>query len=331
MAGEEDVRVGGQVASEQLRAHPGYPHEALFHRDADELAAGLAPVVRDALTAGHTVLLAARPTTVAVVRDAVGDDPRLRVLVRTDELAARPPALLDAVRRLGREAVAAGAPWVRLVGEVESGPSWRWAFEMCRTEAVSNRVMATEPMSTLCLYDTRRLPADMVERARRTHPSLAGADGVRPNPDFTDQADFLRGLPVPHEPAQDREPVLAADGITDFIGLRHRLAGVLHGFGRDRDTTEDFLLAVDEMASNGVRHGRPPVSVRLWVDDDSVVCTITDDGPGVTDPFAGYGPAHGEDLSRGGMGLWLARQLCDGVDVWRDAEGATVRLSTRLV
>ena len=41
-------------------------------------------------------------------------------------------------------------------------------------------------------------------------------------------------------------------------------------------------------------------------------------------------PAHGLDLSRGGMGLWLARKLWDHVDVLPTPEGLSVRLSTRL-
>ena len=76
------------------------------------------------------------------------------------------------------------------------------------------------------------------------------------------------------------------------------------------------------MVSNAVRHGRPPVGLRLWTAADRIVCTISDGGPGWDDPFAGYGPAHGDDLSRGGMGLWLARQLCDHVDI-SGGHGAT--------
>jgi anti-sigma regulatory factor (Ser/Thr protein kinase) len=95
------------------------------------------------------------------------------------------------------------------------------------------------------------------------------------------------------------------------------------------DVLDDFLLAVDEMTSNALRHGRPPVGLRLWLSDDRIVCTISDCGPGFDDPFAGYGPAHGEDLSRGGMGLWLARQLCDHVDITHD-DGVRVRLTVRL-
>jgi anti-sigma regulatory factor (Ser/Thr protein kinase) len=93
---------------------------------------------------------------------------------------------------------------------------------------------------------------------------------------------------------------------------------------------EDFLIAVDEIASNAVRHGHPPVDVALWISSDRLVGSISDGGRGWDDPFAGYGPAHGDDLSRGGMGVWLARQLCDHVDIIHRGEGVTVRLTTHL-
>ncbi len=56
---------------------------------------------------------------------------------------------------------------------------------------------------------------------------------------------------------------------------------------------------------------------------------VTDGGGGV-DPLRGYWPAHGQDLGRGGMGLWLARKLCDHVDLSSDPRGTTVRLATAL-
>ena len=59
-----------------------------------------------------------------------------------------------------------------------------------------------------------------------------------------------------------------------------------------------------------------------------LVCTITDAGSRFDDPLAGFVPAHGYDLSRGGMGLWLARKLWDHVDLESGPGGFTVRLST---
>ena len=92
----------------------------------------------------------------------------------------------------------------------------------------------------------------------------------------------------------------------------------------------DVLRIVHEACSNAVRHGAPPVQLTLWGSAERVVCTISDRGPGMADPFAGYGPAHGNDLSRGGMGLWLARQLCDHVDITMAGDGVRVRLTTDL-
>ncbi len=94
------------------------------------------------------------------------------------------------------------------------------------------------------------------------------------------------------------------------------------------DVLADFLMAVDEITSNAVRHGAPPAGLRLWTAPGRLVATVRDSGDGLADPFAGYGPAHGQDLSAGGMGLWLARQLCDQVAIRRDEHGVSVRLST---
>jgi anti-sigma regulatory factor (Ser/Thr protein kinase) len=148
-----------------------------------------------------------------------------------------------------------------------------------------------------------------------------------------DPEDFLQSLPVPPEPLEDTEPLLQADAVRDLRGLRRELADraadakLAPG---SEPALEDFLLAVDEMTTNALRHGRPPVSLRLWANEERLVCTITDRGAGFEDPFIGYGPAHGEDLSLGGMGLWLARQLCDHVDITPDGTGVQVRLTTVL-
>jgi anti-sigma regulatory factor (Ser/Thr protein kinase) len=141
---------------------------------------------------------------------------------------------------------------------------------------------------------------------------------------------YLRELATPPEPLEETAPRLTVRDVSDFIGLRHAVAAELASSHGARDRIEDFLLAVDEMSSNAVRHGRPPVDLHLWSSAEKVVCRITDRGPGIVDPFAGYRPAHGEDLSRGGMGLWLARQLCDHVDISRATNSTSIRLTTHL-
>ncbi len=182
----------------------------------------------------------------------------------------------------------------------------------------------------LCVFDSQRLPDQVLDSALRTHPYLVTAGGRGPNPLFDNPGRYLRSLPVPLEPLEDTPPRLAASDVADFIGLRHTVAAELAAVDAHPEVLEDFPIAMDEMTSNAVRHGRPPVDLRLWISSDSLVCTTSDRGPGWGDPFAGYGPAHGDDLSRGGMGLWLARQLCDHVDITAGSQGMTVRLTTRL-
>jgi anti-sigma regulatory factor (Ser/Thr protein kinase) len=98
----------------------------------------------------------------------------------------------------------------------------------------------------------------------------------------------------------------------------------------DPEQREDLRLAASEIAANAFRHGRRPVSARVWADRRRMVCEITDSGTSFDDPFAGFLPAHGPDLGRGGMGLWLARKLWDHVDLLPGPDGLTVRLSSPL-
>lgn len=310
-------------------AADGYLHDALLFDDATELAAVAGRFLTEGLAVGDAAVVATGAWAAGVLRDAVGDD-RLIVLDRGDVYRARTPAAIAAHRELAGRHRDRGVPRVRVVGQVDFGSTEQDRLEWQRYEAVVNHALATQPLWGLCVYDTQRLPEAVLDSARRTHPGLAGPGGRVDNPAFVDPAEYVRGLPTAPEPLEEAEPVLAAQGVTDFIGLRHRVAAELAHTAGPRDLVEDFLLAVDEMTSNAVRHGRPPVDLRLWASAAKLVCRITDRGDGITGPFAGYGPAHGEDLSRGGMGLWLARQLCDHVDVSRTADGAVVRLITHL-
>jgi anti-sigma regulatory factor (Ser/Thr protein kinase) len=308
----------------------GYPHDALLFDSTAQLVDVAVPFMLEGLAAGEAAVVATTAGTASVLRDAVGGDPHVHVVERGDVYRARTPTAITTFRRLAEQRVAEGVSRVRVVGEVDFGETERDWLEWQRYESVINEALAGWPLWGLCVFDTRRLPGPVLDSALQTHSHVASTEGRAPSPHFVAPADYLRSLPIPEEPLESTPPRLWARDVADFIGLRHAVAAELATVAAPRDAIEDYLLAVDEMSSNAVRHGGPPVSLRLWVGDDRIVCTIDDHGPGFDDPFAGYGPAHGEDLSRGGMGLWLARQLCDHVDISGDEDGAHVRLTIRL-
>ncbi|MDP5181952.1 sensor histidine kinase [Blastococcus sp. BMG 814] len=319
------------------KGHPpaaGFVHDALHYDSLDDLVDVAVPFLRGGLDAGEAAVVVASDPATAALWDALGDE-RLVVLDRAATYGPRTPGAITSFRRLAERQRATGASRVRVLGEVDRGATPREWLEWERYDAVLNEALRGWDLWGVCAFDTQRLPGPVLASASCTHPHLVTSQGRTPSTGYTEPATYLRRLPVPDEPLESSPPRFSAADVADFIGLRHAVAAELAGLTAPADVVEDFLLAVDEMTSNAVRHGLPPVSLRLWTAPDRIVCTIADGGPGWDDPFAGYGPAHGEDLSRGGMGLWLARQLCDHVDISGGAHhpgdgGARVRLTTLL-
>jgi anti-sigma regulatory factor (Ser/Thr protein kinase) len=312
------------------QAAHSYPHDALLYDSPGQLVDVAVPFLTHGLEIGDAAVIATGAAAARVLCEALDGEPRVHLIERGDVYSARTATAITTYRRLADQGDRAPGSRVRVVGEIDYGRTERDQLEWQRYEAVINRALIGWPISGMCIFDTARLPDGVLESAHRTHQHLATPEGRQPNPEFIEPADYLRSLPVPPEPLQDTAPRLWAKDVADFIGLRHAVAAELASVDAPRDLIDDFLLAVDEMTSNAVRHGRPPVSLRLWIGNDRIVCVIGDGGPGWDDPFAGYGPAHGDDLSRGGMGLWLARQLCDHVDIDHGEQGVLVRLTTRL-
>ncbi len=90
-----------------------------------------------------------------------------------------------------------------------------------------------------------------------------------------------------------------------------------------RDRAHDFLLAVNEIAANSVRHGGGHGVLSIWHDNGTLLCEVEDTGA-ISKPLAGRErPQEGQSH---GYGLWLANQLCDLVQVRTFPSGNVVRL-----
>ncbi len=303
---------------------------AVVSSDAEMLAVAL-PFLDAGLRAGDLVALTCAPETASVICEALGERSRA---VESEPgislLGARAPDALGLSRRYLERAKAAGSGRLRVLSGIDFGPSaadWR---EGQRFEAVTNRLLAGEPVEVLCMYDRRRLPQQVVASAAVTHPRLVHGSDWSASPRFQDPDSYVPRLPLPREPVEDGEPVLVVDDAPALAGLRHQIGAVLAARVPDPEQREDLHLGASEIAANAFRHGVRPVSARVWVDGAHLVCVIADRGTGYADPFSGFAPAHGPDLSRGGMGLWLARKLYDHVDLLPGPDGLTVRLSARL-
>ena len=104
----------------------------------------------------------------------------------------------------------------------------------------------------------------------------------------------------------------AEDAISTLDGIR-------------REEVEDLVVAVSEVVTNAMLHGRAPTRFRVWSGPDRIVVAMTDGGAGPKDPFAGLLPI--AEAGPGGRGLWIVNQSCNHVTMTRTPEGFTLRLT----
>ncbi len=109
--------------------------------------------------------------------------------------------------------------------------------------------------------------------------------------------------------------------------MRHFVSAWAREEMLDDERRERLVLAVNELATNSVRHGGGSGRLRVWRESDTLLCEVLDDGH-MTEPLAGQrcpGPR-----SLGGRGLWIVNQLCDLVQLRSSARGTVVRTHTRI-
>ena len=86
------------------------------------------------------------------------------------------------------------------------------------------------------------------------------------------------------------------------------------------------MLAVNEIATNSIRHGGGSGTLRVWLEAGVLICEVRDSGH-LDDPLAGRRRPSPSDY--GGRGLWLANQVCDLVQLRSFPQGSAVRLHMR--
>ena len=186
--------LSGDVIRDYLSGHThgdGCRHEALLYATTEELVAGATPFLREGLAADEAVLVVLRDDRNAVLREALADDSRVEFGDALDWYRS-PQHALEGYNRYLHERLNGGVKRVRVVAEViwPAAPTPEWK----RYEASISGAMAPLPVSFICAYDTRELPADIVAAAEQTHPLLRTGSGPRPSSRYMDAADFVREL-----------------------------------------------------------------------------------------------------------------------------------------
>ncbi|MEU3453142.1 ATP-binding protein [Micromonospora sp. NPDC006766] len=112
--------------------------------------------------------------------------------------------------------------------------------------------------------------------------------------------------------------------------LRHSVTSCARAAGLHGQRLDDFVLAVNELITNAVRHGGGRGWLRLWRQAGELVCEVADHGHGISARRLSDRSRPTPDTA-GGWGLWLARELSNSMVVDTGETGTTVRITATLV
>lgn len=298
----------------------GFHHEAVFYGSDDEYVAALLPELRSAVDADGPVLVAVGEDKVRLLRGALGADADRVSFIDMMRLGQNPARIIPA----WREFMTGEAAGPRLgIGE----PAWPGRsdaelIECRRHESMLNLAFeGGDPWRLLCPYDMNGLSPQVLADARHNHPHVTVAGVSRRSAEYLEPPAMLardRALPDPtSEPAE-------LEFSRDDLGRVRRVAGELaREAGLEDPRLADLVLAVNELAANSMRHAGGRGRLRVWREEDTLLCEVADEGH-IADPLAGrLRQAHGHG---GGRGLWMVNHLCDLVELRSSRAGTVVRL-----
>jgi len=124
------------------------------------------------------------------------------------------------------------------------------------------------------------------------------------------------------------EPVLVRDfALADLVAVRHEVAefGAMHGL--TDVALYRFVVAVNELTTNAVRHGGGAGRLELRRAGTVLRCRVVDGGPGLPAEPPRV-PTPPRALS--GRGLWLAQRNTDSIEIDSASWGTSITVTARV-
>jgi anti-sigma regulatory factor (Ser/Thr protein kinase) len=304
------------------RPDEGFRHQAMLYAGVTEFVAGTSAFIREGLEADEAVLVVVSAAKIAALRDELGPDASRVQFADMNDVGLNPARIIPAWREfVDARPVGVGQ---RGIGE----PIWadRSPAELVECQRHESLLSVAfeggAGWALLCPYDTETLDAAVIDEARASHPFVRGPDGPAPSGAYrgTTVEAAPCDQPLPEPPVVPLEFAFARSTLglaRDLVGRFATAAGITDG---DR---MDFVTVANELATNSVLHGDGRGLLRLWQDDDELVCEVQDRGRFRDLPLAGRERPRTEQLN--GRGLWLANHLCDLVQIRSLPAGTVVR------
>jgi anti-sigma regulatory factor (Ser/Thr protein kinase) len=313
---------GTEKNSSSTSSSAPFEHEALVYRGEADFITGTVPYLLEGLERGEKLCVAVPQPRLGALRDALGTASGEVRFADMSKVGHNPARIISfwlalvAARDEGRS--------VRGIGE----PIWRGrtpeeTVECQRHEALLNFAFADlANLRILCTYGADELSPEVIEEVHLSHPWVRGSAGRAASARCDTPGEVSEHFGDPLEPSPANATSLSFDGLRLHL-VRRTVAEAASEAGLQQWAVQEIVAAVNEIATNTVKHGGGRGSCRFWSTARAFVCQVDDAGR-ITDPLVGR--IEPSVAGHGGRGLWIANQLCDLVQIRTRTEGTTVRV-----
>jgi anti-sigma regulatory factor (Ser/Thr protein kinase) len=311
------------VSSPAASPESEFRHEALLYAGWAGFVSGTVPFIRDGLEAEEPVLVVESAEKIDMLRVALGGDAREVLFADMAQVGANPARIIPAWQEFVTRNAAPGRR-MRGIGE----PIWRGRtpdelVECQRHESLLNVAFGRgEPWRLLCPYDIENLDPAVIDEARHSHEFVSdGSTAAR--------SDVFRGMEASGAPFNVPlpEPSSVASrlafGAAELDSVRAEVSRAARAARLNASRAAELVIAVNEIATNSVRHGGGHGTLRIWHESSALVCEVRDEGR-FDRPLADRERPTSDSAAP--RGLWLANHLCDLIQIRTMQDETVVRL-----
>jgi anti-sigma regulatory factor (Ser/Thr protein kinase) len=289
-----------------------------MYRGEAEFREAVLDFLRQAAAAQEPVLVALPGSHLATVRDELGEAAFGSRFEDIEEVGRNPSRLLAMIE----DWILAHDGHARVVSEVVwPGRSYAETIEGLRHEALINQALSDATATILSPYDAEQLDEATLAGAEMTHPTVVEHGRRRPSTSYGDSVTVRLA---------DEWPLESPAGSVSEHRLQGSLRDLRQAVAEDPllgsltdEQRSDLVFAVNEAASNAVKHGDQTCTTRLWHDGRGIVSEVSFD-TSLEDLMAGRRRPQVDATH--GRGLWLINQVCDLVELRSGQSGTTLRM-----
>jgi transcriptional regulator with XRE-family HTH domain len=160
-------------------------HSTFLYDSDDQFQATMGSFLAEGIERSEAPLAMTTSRNIELLRERLGDDASRVEFVESSDWLSSPANAFEEFSSYADAKLEGGSAWVRILAEpIWAGRSDTQLRLWTRFESLVNVLFASSPVTFVCPYDKRSVPAEIVRQAHVTHPDMLSDAGISESPDY---------------------------------------------------------------------------------------------------------------------------------------------------